>query len=69
MTENNEEGVRTVDALSEEEFLKLVLNTLNSTDELKSLGKGMMELAEGVATAIVRLAYDRKVVIVRKENE
>lgn len=69
MTENNEEGVRTVDALSEEEFLKLVLNTLNSTDELKNLGKGVMELAEGVATATVRLAYDRKVVIVRKENE
>lgn len=68
MDEKNEEGVRTVDALSEEEFLKLVLNTLKSTDELKSLGKGVMELAEGVARATVRLAYDRKVVIVRKEN-
>lgn len=69
MNENNEEGVRTVDALTEEEFLKLVTNTLENTKELKGLGKSGMDFAIAVATATVRLAYDRKVVIVRKENE
>ena len=69
MTEKNEEGVRTVDALTEEEFLKLVTNTLENTKELKDLGKSEMSLALAVAKATVRLAYDRKVVVVRKENE
>lgn len=66
MTEKNEEGVRTVDALSEEEFLKLVTNTLENTKELKSLGKSGMDFALAVASATVKLAYDRKVVVVRK---
>ena len=66
MDEKNEEGVRTVDALSEEEFLKLVTNTIENTKELKDLGKSEMSLALAVATATVRLAYDRKVVVVRK---
>ncbi len=69
MDEKNEEGVRTVDALSEDEFLKLVTNTLENTKELKDLGKSEMSLALAVATATVRLAYDRKVVIVRKEKQ
>ena len=68
MDENNEEGVRTVDALSEDEFLKLVTDTLENKKELKDLGKSWMDLAIAVATATVRLAYDRKVVIVRKED-
>lgn len=66
MAGKNEEGVRTVDALSEEEFLKLVTNTLENTKELKDLGKNEMGLALAVAKATVRLAYDRKVVVVRK---
>ena len=66
MAEKNEEGVRTVDALSEEEFIKLVLNTLENTKELKDIGASAMEFARGIATATVRLAYDRKVVVVRK---
>jgi len=69
MDEKDEEGVRTVDALSEDEFLKLVTNTLENTKELKDLGKSEMSLALAVATATVRLAYDRKVVIVRKEKQ
>lgn len=69
MDEKNEEGVRTVDALSEEEFMKLVTNTIENTKELKDLGKSEMSLALAVATATVRLAYDRKVVIVRKEKQ
>lgn len=66
MTEKNEEGVRTVDALSEEEFLKLVTDTLENTKELEDLGKSEMGLALAVASATVKLAYDRKVVVVRK---
>lgn len=65
MDEKNEEGVRTVDALSEEEFLKLVISTLENTKELKDIGDRAMEFARGIATATVRLAYDRKVVVVR----
>lgn len=58
-------GVRTVDALSEDEFVRVVTKVLSEMKELQGLGDSMMSFALTVARATARLAYDTKVVVVR----
>lgn len=62
-------GVRTVDALSEDEFQLLVAKMLGDMKALRGCGNGVMSLIMGVARAVVRLAYDTKVVVVREETK
>ena len=60
------EDVRTVDALTEEEFLNVVLKIIGESEDLVKLGDHVMKLVRTVATCVVRLAYDRKVAVVRE---
>lgn len=60
-------GVRTVDALSEDEFVRVVTKVLSEMKELQGLGDSMMTFALTVAKATARLAYDTKVVVVRED--
>lgn len=62
-------GVRTVDALSEDEFQLLVAKMLGDMKVLRGCGNSVMSLVMGVARAVVRLAYDTKVVVVREETK
>ena len=62
-------GVRTVDALSEDEFVRVVTKVLSEMKELQGLGDSMMLFALTVAKATARLAYDTKVVVVREETK
>lgn len=62
-------GVRTVDALSEDEFVRVVTKVLSEMKELQRLGDSMMSFALTVARATARLAYDTKVVVVREETK
>lgn len=59
-------GVRTVDALSEDEFVRVVTKVLSEMKELQGLGDSMMTFALTVAKATARLAYDTKVVVIRE---
>ena len=62
-------GVRTVDVLSEEEFLSVVTKVIRETKELQNLGYCMMSFALSVAESTVRLAYNTKVAIVEEGKE
>jgi hypothetical protein len=62
-------GVRTVDALSEDEFQLLVAKMLGDMKVLRGCGNSVMSLVMVVARAVVRLAYDTKVVVVREETK